>query len=619
MPYYVFVIRIENNCRFTFESGYPCGFPLKLIQGIMKHLITLFLSTILLVQLPGYSQVNTFSRKLVFANDTSGESVYATVVLNNRFYVIGDGNTNGPTPNITIAEIDSSGSKLWSKSYGDSTKIYMTGFYQAAITTSDGNIMLTGVKIDHDIPYTFNTVLFKFSPDGDTLWTKILHPEAPANSYGRGFGLIQTSDLGFAIFGDGPYGGIIYKTDSEGNIQWKRSILDDTAVDYSSISSLEELPGKQYLLGGTWIYPHVSQGRQNGMIILLDSLGNTIWSDTVHSDLDFFVAWDGLSGFTGIGNRPVAWYNQGNRIHLTHFNQNGQLDKERWIGDSVTYHQFYNLLVLPDSTYLISGTVRDDSSFIFNFNHNLDSLFYRTYLYPATNPAKVPMSIITDGTICPDGGILFGGELDTLIGSTLLPVSWLLKTDRYGCMQPGCDPNGIYILKQPASDTLHSFERAFFSILATGDSLHYSWQFRTGSGWNATLDTSIYKESDDTLLVNCKNLAPGDYRFRCMVYNHYYRVFSKEALLHIILGIGETLTENVISVFPNPVTNTFEIRSTELIKGIRLINPLGQDCFPTKQIENNQAIVDMGSFVTGIYFIRIETEKRTYFKKIIKE
>ncbi|MCX6243839.1 MAG: T9SS type A sorting domain-containing protein [Bacteroidetes bacterium] len=584
----------------------------------MRRFLILLFPVLLLSHHPGHTQVNTFNRKLVFVNDTLSESVSGTLVLNNRYYVFGYLEKSN-NPNIGIAEVDSAGNRLWVKSFGDSTKYFMTGFFHTAVPTSDGNIMMTGEYRQSLTPYTFFTLLVKFTPDGDTLWTKLLIPDSPLGSYSRGNGIMQTSDHGFAVYGDGPYGGIIYKTDPDGTIQWSRSILDDTAVDYSQISCMQELPGKQYLVGGTWIYPHVWEGRQNGMILLLDSTGSTIWSDTAHADLDFFVAWDGKSGFTGVGNRPVSMFNQSNRIHVTHFNAEGIQDKEGWVEEPVTFHLSFNLLVLPDTTFLLCGYHNYDSTFLLNFNRNCDILFYRKYFYPTTDPTKVISSTIMDGTLCPDGGILFGGEFDSLIGSTLTPTGWLLKTDRYGCLQPGCDPYGIYILRQPGYDSLHSFETAYMSVLATGDSLHYSWQLWSGSGWETASDTAVFEGNTDAMVVHCRYLAPGDYRFRCRISNHSYTVYSSEGLLHIILGVNEVHQREEVVLYPNPVKNDLKLKASEKIMGIRLFNYLGQECFPENQIENNHATLDLTKLIAGVYIIRIATVKSIYYRMIIRE
>lgn len=109
-----------------------------------------------------------------------------------------------------------------------------------------------------------------------------------------------------------------------------------------------------------------------------------------------------------------------------------------------------DVLELTDSTYVISGTLKDymsdssffvtDLSFLLSVSSKGDSLWYRDYLYDKNNIKRYDASYITDIDKTLDGGIVCSGRYFN-IDSTGRPQSrgWVLKLDSIGCTEPGCD------------------------------------------------------------------------------------------------------------------------------------------------------------------------------------
>jgi hypothetical protein len=582
----------------------------------MKSLL-LTISILLLIQISGYSQVHTFNRNMVFVNDSVSESIYTTVELAKRKYVIG---YSEPQPGMTrtaIAEIDSLGDRLWTKCFGDTTMFIQP---YKAVATSDGNIMMTGMMYNWLGPTTpFLTVMVKFNPEGDTLWTRILNINPYPGEYSCGNNIIQTSDQGFAVTGDGPMGGIIYKTDPDGTVQWTRSIYDDTAVNISRLISIYEIPGKKYLVSGTWEYPHVWGGKWNGLLCLFDSTGGTIWSDTITDNYNVYSAWDYRSGIITVSNTPASSYGSYSLIHVSHYTLDGTFIKERYFGKPFKMYESCDLLTLPDTTFLVCGIMSNDTSYLFNFNINYDSIFFRSYLYKDTDSIYHRWSWIYTGMVCWDGGMLFGGEYITIRRGEAIPSGWILKTDRYCCVDQGCDPNGIYIIKQPQSATVHVSDTVVFSLQALGDSLKFTWQLYSDSIWVGTPVTATYNAMGDSLFVFTGGLPVGVYRFRCMVTNAHYTVCSNEGIMQVILGINDQVPVNDPEVYPNPVTNTLFVKSTKKIHEIDILNYLGQVIHTPLYLEDHLGLVEMENLPPGIYLLRINLGNRTALRKIIKK
>ena len=70
-----------------------------------------------------------------------------------------------------------------------------------------------------------------------------------------------------------------------------------------------------------------------------------------------------------------------------------------------------------------------------------------------------------------------------------------------------------------------------------------------------------------------------------------------------------------LSVYPNPVVNTLYIKSNENIRQIEVMDLLGSVIAKENGVDN----IDMSSYKTGIYLLRIHTEKGTVTKKVVKK
>jgi hypothetical protein len=81
------------------------------------------------------------------------------------------------------------------------------------------------------------------------------------------------------------------------------------------------------------------------------------------------------------------------------------------------------------------------------------------------------------------------------------------------------------------------------------------------------------------------------------------------------VGMKENNVENEISVFPNPSKDKIKINigSQKLEKAI-IYNLAGQSLIESDQLEMSTSNLDC-----GMYFISIQTDSKTYIKKIIKE
>jgi hypothetical protein len=91
------------------------------------------------------------------------------------------------------------------------------------------------------------------------------------------------------------------------------------------------------------------------------------------------------------------------------------------------------------------------------------------------------------------------------------------------------------------------------------------------------------------------------------------------AMSSITVGIPETKTEKLISVFPNPANeNTFIVGQLQSGTSITITNVLAENVFKTILVQKEEKVeIDTHNFGQGIYFVEINMEGRKYIQKLI--
>jgi subtilisin family serine protease len=85
--------------------------------------------------------------------------------------------------------------------------------------------------------------------------------------------------------------------------------------------------------------------------------------------------------------------------------------------------------------------------------------------------------------------------------------------------------------------------------------------------------------------------------------------------LNSTLSTTENSVKNNLKIYPNPVSNTFNISTTEKIVSIELYDTLGRKILTLK----NEKMNTIEKLSRGTYFVKVKTDKNEYIEKIIKE
>lgn len=72
------------------------------------------------------------------------------------------------------------------------------------------------------------------------------------------------------------------------------------------------------------------------------------------------------------------------------------------------------------------------------------------------------------------------------------------------------------------------------------------------------------------------------------------------------------------NIFPNPVKDTFQIKSSDLVKNVKIVDGLGR-LLLDRNFNKKVFKIDISNYTKGIYIVKIKTEKTEISKKILKD
>lgn len=296
----------------------------------------------------------------------------------------------------------------WEQSYAvnDDTVYSYLGVLQVKQTYDNGYILIG----DIDAPGQYNTdiLIIKTDDFGNKTWQKTYNFKGAD----CGWNIIQTPDHGFLIGAGGyiatqkqSYTGLIIKTDSLGNEQWRKSI------------------GSQY---NDW-YCVVANAPDGNLIV-------------------------GTATATGQYTPDVSF----RRIRICKINQSGAVLWDKSYGETNRRNGINQLIILGDGSIVAAGFIRPDSfeigdtwGWILKTSTNGDSLWMREHYLFNTYASY---NRLYDIKPTPDGGYILCGEADSF---PVIPQSiWVLKVDSFGCVVPGCHLVGLKEVIMPQEEIL---------------------------------------------------------------------------------------------------------------------------------------------------------------------
>lgn len=509
----------------------------------------------------------------------------------------------------TLSYFDSTGQIAFKKKYQRNGTLHEAN---KMIETRDGGFLIAG-SADGATGVGLDIFIIKLNNDGDTTWTNLV---GGAGNEG-GMDVKQIHDNGYiltgrtASFGTGNNDIFLIRLDAFGSILWSKTYGEvGNDVGYA----VEQTPDHGFMVAGQLEYP--ASGNIDGCIIKVDSVGDVQWSKLIGSSFpyEFFSVTKTSSGsylFAGVERISST------SAYLLLSNMN-------ILGDTV-WTRTYDMggfafapssIEINNNSFIVSGSVtQSPSTFNDFFALNIDSTGNIKWAkrYPIQNDdycsAIVSQSngnFILNGFTSPalsanfDGMYLSVDSLGNPLGARIFPTGNLEISNSGVYTTQGCYAavaseldfsNGIQSIVFSKTDSLMnpacSYRDTIISPLAISpQSVNAFLSVSSWSGGNSFTPTANSGLSDTTI---------------CAVFTS-------------VSNPAETL----FNVFPNPFDSDVQITFKDNINyKIMVLDIAGKEIMSTST-NAFQKKLELRDYAKGIYLIKITSEERSYFHKLIK-
>jgi hypothetical protein len=398
---------------------------------------------------------NVFSQSIYFNKriDVFGDwEVCRGIIPFNNGYLVAGG--KGPGQKIYLSQLDSVGNIKWSQIYTEAGYNYFFGLTGSLFLTSDKYILICGNRAQY---YGFG-ILIKVDSLGNRKWEKEYRflRNTVINSG------TNTKDSGFILTGNADtisprlkY--LLIKTDKQGNTQWYQTYTDNDPNRNYEGNCVIQTPDSGYCIGGKGGYHPFSNIYYIAEVIKTDSIGNLKWKKTFGDPLK--ANWGTMLALSNdsciiaaycIAYSSLEYCNY--QLYLAKIGLDGNEEWNKKIGFVAPDNWPSWIQKLDDGSFILSGsrgikdTVFKHIGWLFKLNKNCDSLWYREY---AVIHGKEDVNELWQVTSTPDKGFAAAGSLFPEAGNGGQDI-WVFKTDSIGCLVPNCD--GVSITEfNPAS------------------------------------------------------------------------------------------------------------------------------------------------------------------------
>ena len=293
-------------------------------------------------------------------------------------------------------DVSVTGSHVFQKTYEEMGNVAQGGI----IALPAGNFVSAGNAIEDG--QNSHIRLMNLNESGIPLWVKT-YP-APNGGTENAKGLSLDNDGGFLIVGesianDNSRNFILLKTDTYGNLQWRKSW--DAGADEIG-NAVITLPNGAYVLAGI----RGNGAEMNVFCLKMNANGSVLWSreyggEQFEAILDMAATSDG--GFLLAGNAENDMHDFGDAM-LMKIDANGDLEWTKIYGDG-NWSGIVDIAELGNGEFALTGTLMENGNnaiFVCKINENGLPLWSNTY---SNAFQKRCSSISPDG----DGGLLISG------------------------------------------------------------------------------------------------------------------------------------------------------------------------------------------------------------------
>lgn len=476
----------------------------------------------------------TFNKILSFDNSAAIQDAAQIIEVEDGYIMYGC--VFGINKRLVIAKLNYTGDTLWSKKYGSARRYFSPGYYDSMIKTSDSNFVVALSYFDTVFSSHPRIMVLKFDKNGDTLWSKQVYTPGQEDVTCCAGGVIETLDKGFLVYGgEGASWAVLLKTDSLGNLEWKKYYGYNQRYNICSIFSARQLADSGYIVTAE-IRDTGNNNWADPMLVRYDKHGVKQWEKALGGpkkdysgmfiqatqDSNFVV----ITHYTTEDSGHPYYIPTKNKLQVAKINDNGNILQSYLVGDEDEHLEVNDLEPIEDGSFIACGQNCDYISWIYNFSLEKDSLYFRMLKIPAKMDF---ISELYDVKYCSDGGLIACGFFDDLHHGQQYDHPWIIKTDRFACFTPGCDSNGVYTLNQPVPATTCKNKPASLSLEAYNSSgnVNYNWQSFQNNTWQNLEDSIIYHGIQENVLnINSSYIDSPKEFYRCHYYNEIWSLFT---------------------------------------------------------------------------------------------
>lgn len=325
---------------------------------------------------------------------THGESANAVQQTSDGGYIVagnsmsndGDVTGNHGGGDYWIVKLNPAGGIQWQKTLGGSN----VDDAQSIRQTTDGGYIIAGSSNsgDGDISGNhgnYDYWIVKLDSNGNMQWQKSLG----GSSMDMAQSIQQTSEGGYIVAGSsssndgdvsGNHGGGDYwilKLDINGNIQWQKSLGGSSS---EQVNSVQQTFDGGYIIAGTTVSTDgditVSYGNNDFWVVKLDSGGNMQWQKTlgnIGDNIGYYAQQTFDGGYIAVGTS----FNSSNLesglpdYWVIKLSNNGTIEWDKYFGGSF-HDNAITIRQTPEWDYIVAGWTASNNGQVTNHHGNLD-------------------------------------------------------------------------------------------------------------------------------------------------------------------------------------------------------------------------------------------------------
>ncbi len=297
--------------------------------------------------IPAIGPSSHFCKAIGGKNDDEGKSLIQT--SDGGYAITGFTSSFGAgKEDVYVVKLDAHGNLQWTKTIGEKERDRGNSLIQ----TSDGGYAIAGLTQSFGVGET-DVYVVKLDAHGNLQWTKTIG----GKDFEDGYSLIQTSDGGYAIagytssFGAGKLDVYVIKLDTNGNLQWTKTIGGPASE--KGYSLIQTSDGGYAIAGYTSSF---GAGQLDVYVIKLDANGNLQWTKTIGGESDdwgfsLIQTSDGGYAIAGITESFGAGKKD---VYVVKLDAKGNLQWTKTIGGPAS-EEGYSLIQTSDGGYAIAG------------------------------------------------------------------------------------------------------------------------------------------------------------------------------------------------------------------------------------------------------------------------